>query len=641
MCLKAYTQFSNLCRHKRMHADCRQQIKCNDCGQAFSTITSLSKHKRFCEGALRNGMRMGTFGADTKLPHSTGLLTAGQTAPFSPAVMMGLYGTTRPAYPFYPPSLGNLPMFPAGHPLSALTSLSPGSLQAQGIPGLTPEKSDLSPAEKYEKRAPDGSDGGSDIMSGSDLDNIPSDSESEKSSGTSSKQQSLNTTTHTVSVTVSKPTAFIPEGKSSADSDPDSPKLSRSSENSRSPTGFTKTEDDAQPFDLSKPSQQDHITPPKAVSVTKETKKTDGEQPLDLSQTKDLTPPEAPRKTHIFGEAKTPISPETPRLHYAYPQFSKQLIMEQAMRMAESKDKSSDNSYLRYPRFPFSSPSQYPLGINPFGFVSRESPKSGSSVSSVSSISPQGKTFPEFPGSGSHMPQFSTPNKLKDRYSCKFCGKVFPRSANLTRHLRTHTGEQPYKCKYCERSFSISSNLQRHVRNIHNKEKPFRCPLCDRSFGQQTNLDRHLKKHETEGPNIVDSPEHNERETELDDKDESYFAEIRNFIGKEATAAQESADINQNSVPVNAKELREKISLLSQGKGVELDEEDEEIDPVSDDFEDKSDDKGDSSESAEPSVKKARLSEGTGMSCQKNEPLPLCTKPALELNRGFSPVMCS
>ncbi|XP_076320622.1 MDS1 and EVI1 complex locus protein EVI1-A-like [Tachypleus tridentatus] len=116
-------------------------------------------------------------------------------------------------------------------------------------------------------------------------------------------------------------------------------------------------------------------------------------------------------------------------------------------------------------------------------------------------------------------------NKSKERYSCKFCGKVFPRSANLTRHLRTHTGEQPYKCKYCERSFSISSNLQRHIRNIHNKEKPFKCPLCDRSFGQQTNLDRHLKKHESDGPTVLDdSPKEA-------DKTETYFDEIRSFIG--------------------------------------------------------------------------------------------------------------
>uniref|UniRef100_A0AC34QBL6 C2H2-type domain-containing protein n=1 Tax=Panagrolaimus sp. JU765 TaxID=591449 RepID=A0AC34QBL6_9BILA len=86
----------------------------------------------------------------------------------------------------------------------------------------------------------------------------------------------------------------------------------------------------------------------------------------------------------------------------------------------------------------------------------------------------------------------------KEKYTCRFCNKVFPRSANLTRHLRTHTGEQPYKCHYCERSFSISSNLQRHVRNIHNKEKPFKCSKCDRCFGQQTNLDRHIRKHEAQ-----------------------------------------------------------------------------------------------------------------------------------------------
>ncbi|GMT14766.1 hypothetical protein PFISCL1PPCAC_6063, partial [Pristionchus fissidentatus] len=80
--------------------------------------------------------------------------------------------------------------------------------------------------------------------------------------------------------------------------------------------------------------------------------------------------------------------------------------------------------------------------------------------------------LPPFPPTPSTTSS-SHPRSAKDRYTCKYCHKVFPRSANLTRHLRTHTGEQPYKCDYCERSFSISSNLQRHVRNIHNKERPF------------------------------------------------------------------------------------------------------------------------------------------------------------------------
>lgn len=165
------------------------------------------------------------------------------------------------------------------------------------------------------------------------------------------------------------------------------------------------------------------------------------------------------------------------------------------------------------PRYPFLSPNLLSPPVNPVGVPY--------DVLRGQSSQPP-KTFTETPG-----------GKLKDRYACKFCGKVFPRSANLTRHLRTHTGEQPYKCKYCERSFSISSNLQRHVRNIHNKEKPFKCPLCERCFGQQTNLDRHLKKHEADGPTILD--ERNIQRRNMPHRsmsEESYFEEIRSFMGK-------------------------------------------------------------------------------------------------------------
>ncbi|XP_023191183.1 PR domain zinc finger protein 16 isoform X5 [Xiphophorus maculatus] len=180
--------------------------------------------------------------------------------------------------------------------------------------------------------------------------------------------------------------------------------------------------------------------------------------------------------------------------------------------------------------------------------------------------------------------------KGKERYACRYCGKIFPRSANLTRHLRTHTGEQPYRCKYCDRSFSISSNLQRHVRNIHNKEKPFKCHLCNRCFGQQTNLDRHLKKHEHEnipvsqqsgmlsnlGTTISSPNSEPDNHALLDEKEDSYFSEIRNFISNSEMNQASSSTDKRSEQP---EEERPPSHSLSNSKlGLQgMEEEEEEV----------------------------------------------------------------
>ncbi|XP_030640287.1 histone-lysine N-methyltransferase PRDM16 isoform X2 [Chanos chanos] len=182
--------------------------------------------------------------------------------------------------------------------------------------------------------------------------------------------------------------------------------------------------------------------------------------------------------------------------------------------------------------------------------------------------------------------------KGKERYTCRYCGKIFPRSANLTRHLRTHTGEQPYRCKYCDRSFSISSNLQRHVRNIHNKEKPFKCHLCNRCFGQQTNLDRHLKKHEHEnipvsqhsgmlsnlGTNISSPNSEPENHALLDEKEDSYFSEIRNFISNsELNTACSSTEKRSDKAEEEVHPESHALSSTKLSSGEPLEEEEEEV----------------------------------------------------------------
>uniref|UniRef100_A0A3Q0T9P4 C2H2-type domain-containing protein n=1 Tax=Amphilophus citrinellus TaxID=61819 RepID=A0A3Q0T9P4_AMPCI len=82
-------------------------------------------------------------------------------------------------------------------------------------------------------------------------------------------------------------------------------------------------------------------------------------------------------------------------------------------------------------------------------------------------------------------------------YACDWCCKSFAQSADLRRHLRTHTGERPHRCTFCSKSFSQRGNLRRHLR-IHTGERPYSCPFCCRTFSDgdtmKNGLQIHMKK---------------------------------------------------------------------------------------------------------------------------------------------------
>lgn len=544
VCLKAYTQFSNLCRHKRMHATCRLQIKCTKCGTAFSTVTSLSKHKRFCEGPASSS-KASSSSADSVIVNQQVLHHR-----------QSVGGSLLPSN-WVPSSL------PAHFPPSAL---SQALFPAAGFPFLSPTAisscSDFAVSPVTQCRSGDAASGEKSIG-----DPVPS-TKGDPRRGTTGGEEGT-------AAAAAEPRLLLPEpGKREAVSPAASLASSYSSAPSLSSEDGEREDEEEEEEDLDQDLKgRDHekairnqeekealVAQRKRLEEdespnTRTEKKKKMEEPLDLSNK-----PKLEGMASHLGQLSAFLPPAKgafPALAYPRPIHPMLLYSKLA------PDQTSGSSPLP-PSFPGLFPRFLP------GFTSRF-PHDLLANASVP-MSPaaafgdfmrshmQEKMHVKHSGGGHHNHHNHNNNnhnnhhhhhhqhphhgpgpgdllspqmiKSKERYTCKFCGKVFPRSANLTRHLRTHTGEQPYKCKYCERSFSISSNLQRHVRNIHNKEKPFKCPLCDRCFGQQTNLDRHLKKHEADGPTILDdSPKGNSTENEDKDSD-AYFSDIRNFMGK-------------------------------------------------------------------------------------------------------------
>ncbi|XP_037792381.1 zinc finger X-chromosomal protein-like [Penaeus monodon] len=51
--------------------------------------------------------------------------------------------------------------------------------------------------------------------------------------------------------------------------------------------------------------------------------------------------------------------------------------------------------------------------------------------------------------------------------TCCLCGRTFMRPAELTRHMRSHTGEKPYACHLCPWRGSQTWHLKNHLARVH------------------------------------------------------------------------------------------------------------------------------------------------------------------------------